>query len=143
MLFEVAGDPVQLSIGLGHDPFQLGDRPGRADPGDHVFALRVDEELAVESVFPRCGVPCEADAGGGGLAQVPENHRLDIHGGTQIFRDSAHAPVVIGAGVEPRAEDGVPGHLELAVRVLGEWFIGLLLDQLLVISDDEFQVGSG
>lgn len=50
----------------------------RADAGDHVFALRVDEELAVEQVFAGTRIARECHAGPAMVAEIAEDHRLDI-----------------------------------------------------------------
>ena len=48
MLFQARGDLAQLVVDLGHDLLELGDVYRGANAGDHVFALRVHQELAVE-----------------------------------------------------------------------------------------------
>ena len=70
----------------------------RADAGDHVFALRVFEELAVEGLLAGGGVAGEADAGGGGVAQVAEDHGLHVDGGAEIVGDLVHLAVVVWRG---------------------------------------------
>src|ERR1039457_4351194 len=52
--------------------------------------LRVLQELAVEGFFAGGGIAREADAGGGGLAQVAEHHGLYVDGGAQIVGDLVH-----------------------------------------------------
>ena len=65
MLFERAVDALQLGKGLRHCAFErrlvgagflarlLADFLRRADAGDHVLALRIDQEFAVELAFRR------------------------------------------------------------------------------------------
>ena len=48
VLLEPRGDVAQLLVGLRHHLFELADRLRRADAGDDVLALRVDQEFAVE-----------------------------------------------------------------------------------------------
>ena len=50
MLLEGRADLQQFGVGLRHLVLQLDDRLGRAHAGDDVFALRVDQEFAVEFV---------------------------------------------------------------------------------------------
>src|SRR3712207_7590669 len=52
----------------------------RSDAGDHVLALGVREELAVEPALPGCRVAREADARAGVLALVAEDHLNDVDG---------------------------------------------------------------
>ena len=52
VLLELLGDAVELVVDLGHIALHLGDRLRRADAGDHVLALRVDQVLAVELFSP-------------------------------------------------------------------------------------------
>ena len=48
VLLQARRDVAQLLVGLRHHLFELGDRLRRANAGDDVLALRVDQELAVE-----------------------------------------------------------------------------------------------
>jgi len=50
MLLEGGADLQQLGVGLRHLLLELEDGLGRADAGDDVLTLRVDQELAVEFV---------------------------------------------------------------------------------------------
>ena len=75
----------------------------RADAGDHVLALRVRQPLAVEALLARRRVAREGDAGGAGVAQVAEDHRLDVARGAPRVGDVVHAAVDDGAVVVPRA----------------------------------------
>ena len=52
----------QFGIALGHLRLELEHGLGRADTGDDVFALRVDEEFAVEFVRAVRGIAGERDA---------------------------------------------------------------------------------
>src|SRR5207237_6672537 len=62
MLLEARRDLAQLLVGLRHHLLELADRLRRADPGDDVFALRVDQELAVELFLSRRRTAGEGDA---------------------------------------------------------------------------------
>src|SRR5207237_1318793 len=92
----------------------------RADARDHVFALGVDQVLAVEARLAGGWVAREADAGGAVLTQVAEDHSLDIHRGAPGAGYLIHAAVGDGSGVLPGAEDGAYRAPELLPGVLGE-----------------------
>jgi len=150
VLFEVLLDLIQLGECGGHHLFegrifrrtfafrnalQFGpaarsfDRNllGGTDAGYHVFALGVDEVLAVENVLARCGVTREGYAGCRGFAHVAENHRLYVHGGAPFGRDVVEFAVEDRALVHPAAEHGADGTPELFPRVGGEIFAGHFL----------------
>ncbi len=90
---------------------------GRADAGDDVLALRVDEVFAEQRLFAGGGVAREGDAGAGALVQVAEHHRLDVDGGARRIGDVVHAAVDVRARVVPRAEHGLDRLDELLLRV--------------------------
>ena len=94
MLFELGGDLAQLLVGFGHLLFEIRDRLRRADAGHHVFALRVDQILAVEHLLAGGGIAREADAGAGGIAHVAEHHGLHVRGGADVVRNLFHLAVV-------------------------------------------------
>ncbi|CAB4822075.1 unannotated protein [freshwater metagenome] len=55
---------------------------GIANTSNHVFALRVDQEVTVRNVFASCGVTGETNAGARVVVAVTEHHRLYVDGGT-------------------------------------------------------------
>ena len=65
----------------------------RADAGDDVLALRVDEVFAVEFVGAGRGIARERDAGRAILAHIAEHHRLHIDRGAPLGRDMVQPPV--------------------------------------------------
>ena len=111
----------------------------RADAGDHVFALRVHQELAVELLRAGGGIAGKAHAGAAGLAQIAEDHGLHVDRGAQHVVNVVDAAIVLGAIVQPGAEHGVARHHQLLVRVLREVALGVLLHHLLVFGDDFLQ----
>ena len=143
VIFQRGGDFLELVVDRGVPLLEVGDGVRRADAGDHVFALGVFEELAVEGLFAGGGIAGEADAGGGSFAEVAEDHGLDVDGGAEIVGDLVHLAVVLGAVVKPGAEDGIAGAGELHEGVLRERLAGLLLHQLLVAGDDFLQIFGG
>src|SRR6185503_9547639 len=63
VFLEPRRDLTQLLVGLGHHLLELANRLRRADAGDDVLALRVDQELAVELFLSGRGIAREADPG--------------------------------------------------------------------------------
>ena len=63
----------------------LGQRLRRADAGDDVLALGVDQELAVEAVLAGGGSRVKATPVAEVVAHVAEDHRLHVHGGAPAF----------------------------------------------------------
>ena len=110
-----------------------------ADAGDHVFALRVHQKLAVELLRSGGRIAGEAHARAAGVAEIAEDHGLHVDGGAQHVVDVVDATVVLGTIVLPGAEHGVARHDELLVRVLGKVAFGVLLDDLLVFVDHFLQ----
>ncbi len=111
---------VELARDLGHHVVELGDRGGVADTGNHVFALGVDEEIAVELVGAVGGIARERDTRRAALTLVAEHHRLNVDGRAEVVGDAVEAAVVDRTPVHPRPEDGFDGKLELRLDVLRE-----------------------
>ena len=153
VLLEQMRDADEFAIDLRHHRFHrrlvgmclnaggFGDVLRRADAGHHVFALRVDEELAVKLVRAGRWIAREGDAGGGRVAHVAEHHGLHVDGGAPAFGNVVEAPIGDGALVHPRAEHGADGAPELFARVLREGFAARLLHLRLVALDDLAPVG--
>src|SRR5690348_17913265 len=92
----------------------------RADAGDDILALRIDEILAVEFARAGRGIAREGDAGGAVIAHIAEDHCLDIDRRAPIGRDLVQTSVGDRALVHPRTEDGTDRAPELLLRVLRE-----------------------
>ena len=127
-------------VGMGGLARRLGDVLGRADAGDHVLALGVDEKFAVERVLAGRGVAGESDAGRRRLAHVAEHHRLHIDCGAPVGGNGVEAAIGDGALVHPGREDRADRAPELVARSLRERLAGLLDDPRLVIGDDSAPV---
>ena len=134
----------QLGVGRGHGVFHaalirlrafLGHRLRRADAGDDILALRVDQVFAVEDVLTGRGIAGEADAGRAILAHIAEDHRLDVHGRAPIGGDVVQAAIGVGARVHPAAEHRADRAPQLGVRILREGLAGNLLHHVLVAGD--------
>jgi len=108
----------------------------RADAGDHVLALGIDQILAVKDVLAGRRIAGEGDAGGAIVAHVAEDHRLHVDRGAPIRRQAVQAPVGDRPRVHPRAEDGADGRPQLIVGVLRKRLAGDFDDPVLVAGDD-------
>ena len=122
MLLEQHEDVLELLAGLleARHVLELGDRRGVADAGDDVFALGVDEVVAVEFLGAVGSVTGERDAGRGRVALVAEDHALDVDGSAQVVGDLVLLAVQRRARIVPGTEDGLDGELQLNHRVLRE-----------------------
>ena len=141
-------DALELGIGFRQRRFhrrlvgarllarRLADLLRRADAGDHVLALRVDEEFAVQLLLAGRGIAREGDAGRRGLAHVAEHHGLHVDRGAPAFRNAVQAAVGVGALVHPGAEHRADRAPQLRVRILREGLAQLLLHALLVALDE-------
>ncbi len=114
---------------------ELGDLLRGADAGDHVFALGIDQELAVELLLAGRWIAREGDARRRGLAHVAEHHGLHVDRGAPAFRNTVQAPIGDGALVHPGPEHGADRAPQLLMRVLRERRSVLLLEPLLVAAD--------
>ena len=70
------------------------------------------------------GVARHGDAGGGVVADVAEDHRLDVDRGAEVVGDAGGVAVVDRALAVPGAEDGLSRQFELLVGVGGELLAG-------------------
>src|SRR3989442_13335664 len=120
MYFQASSDFAELIVTFRHDLLQFKKRHRRADAGDHIFALRIHQEFAINLLRADCRITREANAGTAGLAKIPEYHCLHIDGGSQQVIDVVNAAVKLRALGGPGAEDGISSHSELFARVLGK-----------------------
>ena len=143
VLLQRLANGQQFGIRLGHHFLQLQDGFRGADTGDDVFALGVDQELAIELVDTVGRVAGEGHAGTGGLTGVAEHHRLHVDGRSPLGGDVVLAAVDDGAVVHPRAEHGTGGAAQLIPRVVGEHLAGALFDECLEALDELLLVLGG
>ena len=122
-------------VGAGLLARDLRDLLRRADAGDHVLALRVDQELAVEPLLAGRRIAREGDAGRRRVAHVAEHHGLHVDRGAPAFRNVVQAAIRDRAVVHPRAEHRADRAPQLLVRVLRERLALLFRDALLVARD--------
>ncbi len=127
VLFELLLGRHQLLVNIGHQFFERGELGAplvfadlrqlgpaartlerhllrRADAGDHVFTLRVDQEFAVEQVFAGTGIAGEGNTGAAVVAEVAEHHGLHVHRGTPGFGNVVQLAIDLGAVVVPALE---------------------------------------
>ena len=119
------------------------DRLRRADAGDDVLALRVQEELAVELPLAGRRVPREADARSGRVAAVPEHHLHDVHGGPEILGNVVRPAVDVRTRRVPGVEHRAVGAAQLVFWLLRERPVGLVLVDGLERRDELAQVVGG
>ena len=119
----------------------LGQALRGADAGDHVLALRVDQELAIQPRFARRRVAGEGDAGGRGLAHVAEHHGLDVDRRAPAFGDVVHAAIELRPVVHPAFEHRADRAPQLVLRILRKGVAQFALHHLLVVLDHTLPVG--
>mmetsp|Transcript_88739 Transcript_88739/g.173566 ORF Transcript_88739/g.173566 Transcript_88739/m.173566 type:complete len:234 (-) Transcript_88739:408-1109(-) len=123
-----------------HEACGAGELLGRADAGDDVFALRVDQKLPVELVHPVGRVTGEGYARRAIVAHVPEDHGLHVHGRAPAYRDVMQAAVRLRALVHPRTEHSAHGAPKLLLGILGKLLVRLVENTGLVGRDEYFKV---
>ena len=101
MLFQNGAHFHEFRERLWHRGLELADWLWRADTGDHVFALGVDEELTVEFVHSIRWVAGECHAGTGGFARVTVDHGLHVNGCAPCGGDVIFAAINDRAVVHP------------------------------------------
>ena len=109
-------DRGELGIDLGHRLFHrqrlrprrlargLGQILRRADAGDDVLALRVDQEFAVIGALAGGRIAGEGHTRRRGVAHVAEDHRLDVDCGAPVSRNVVEAAIDLRALRLPRPE---------------------------------------
>ena len=127
------------ALPLAHD---LRDRLRRANAGDDVLALRIDEELAVEKLLAQvAGSRVKATPVAPRLTAIAEHHGLHVDGGKPQASGSAVDPAIgLRARRLPGAEHRTDRAPELRVDLIGKRRAGFLLDAILELLRDCFQV---
>ena len=114
----------ELGEGFRQVPLQVLDGQGVADAGHHVFALGVEQIIAVEFLVPVDRVAGEGHPGPAVVAQVAEDHRLNVDGGAQVVANTGGVAVIDGPLAEPTVENSPGGHFQLLEGVLGKFPAG-------------------
>ena len=102
-----------------------------ADTCHNVFALCIDQVLAVEQVLAIAGIAAEAYTRCAGVAHIAEYHGHHANCRAPFVGYAFHLAIEDGAFVHPAAEHSADGTPELFHRVAWEIFSGLLLDGFL------------
>ena len=89
---EAVEDVHQLGVDLREVQLHVVEVFGVANARHHVFALGVDEEVAVRLVLARGRVAGEPDAGAAVVVAVAEHHRLHVDGEVPIIAARAGTP---------------------------------------------------
>jgi hypothetical protein len=115
---------IELGVRRRHDLLHAPDRLGRARAGDDVLALRLHEELAVETPATRRRVTAETDTGRRMRVAVAENHLHHVRGGPRVGADAVLLAVHDRARRVPGTEHGGDGAHQLLAWVLRELAAG-------------------
>src|ERR1700722_19530141 len=114
----------------------------RANAGDDILALRVDQELAVELVGAGRRVAGKGDAGGAIIAAIAKYHRLDSDRGAPAFGDIVETAIRDRPRVHPTAEHRADRAPKLRLGILRERLSDLRPDDILEPGRDVLPVGS-
>ncbi len=125
--FELVGDVNKLLIDMRHSLLEGSDGLRSTDTSHDVFALSVEEILAIELLLASGRIAGERNAGAAGLAHVAEHHALDVDSSAPVAGDVVHTTIVDCAGVIPAAEHGLDSFHELYAGILRE-FHALMLE---------------
>src|SRR5439155_11347904 len=129
MTLQRLSDLLQFGIGVRHLLLELRYRFGRPHARYHIFALPVDQELAVENLSARRRIARERDARSGIVTRVAIDHRLDINRRAPLGGNVVFAAIDNGAVVHPGSEHGANRAPKLFPRVLWKLTSGALFDQ--------------
>src|SRR5258705_9085013 len=111
----------------------------RANTGNHVFTLRVQQVFAVELFLTGGRISSKRDAGATAGAHITEHHRLNIYGGTERVRNSVDASIVDRSPTHPGIKDRCNCDSQLFVRILRNCLL-LSQDDLFLRCDDLAQI---
>ena len=148
MAFELVGVSLELGEDRRHRRFErnlleaggvacgLGDRLRRANAGDDVFALRIDEIFAVELAHAGRRIAREGDAGRRLRAHIAKHHRLNIDRGAPAFGNVVQAAIDDGAIIHPGGKHRLDRAPQLLARILRKALARGLFDDRLVLRGD-------
>ena len=112
----------------------------RADPGDNVFALGVDQIFAIEQALARRWVTRKGHTRSGGFAHIAKHHGLNVDGGAPAFGDVMHLAIKVGAVIHPRPEHSTDCAPQLVVHILWEWLAHRGFHRGLVLNNHFFPI---
>ena len=152
VIFQPLADRIEFAVNLGHDLFHRrqgrsglflaanGQPLRRANTGNDILALGIDEVFPVEAVFAGRRVPREGNTGGAIIAHITEHHGLHIDRRAPFFGNFIEPPVSDRARRLPAAEHRADGAPELFFGIVREGRTGFLHDLGLEGRDQRFQI---
>ena len=152
MRLEPGADGAEFGERLGHRLFHrrplaalavahdFRDRLRRANAGDDILALRVDQEFAVEKLFAGRRIARERNARGARLAAIAEHHRLNGDGGAPLLGNIVKAAIGVGAWAVPGAEHGADCAPKLLMNIFRERPAQFLVNAILEKAGDRLQI---
>ena len=120
MVLKGPADSCELIIDLRHQLLQPVDLLGRPDACDDILALRIQEELAHQTLLAGRRVSRESDARSGGVAHVSERHHLDVDSRPPGVRNVVVPSVHVRARIVPGTENRLDRLDQLFLRVIRE-----------------------
>ena len=129
MLFQRLPHLHEFGMTFRHLFRHLRDGFRRAHAGNHVFALGVDQVLAVHLVLAVGRIAREGDSGGAVVTGVAEHHRLHVYRRAPFGGNAILLAIEYGALVVPGAENRADGAPQLFVHVLRKVAAGAPPDQ--------------
>ncbi len=88
-------------VGTSGNSRFLGNVLRRANACNHIFALCIDQKLAVEFLFAGGRITGKGNARCRGFAHIAENHRLNIDGGSPLRWDIMQTTIGDSARIHP------------------------------------------
>ncbi len=140
MFFQLAADFFQVRKALRHLLRQLADGVWRAQARHNVFALGIDQILAIEHLLAIGWVAGEGNPGRAVIASIAEHHGLHVHSRAPFGGDAVLLSVQDGALVSPRAEYRTHSAPQLLHNILRERATCTLADEGLVLGDQCLQI---
>ncbi len=130
----------KLAVDFGHLLAELFNGLGRADTGDHILSLGINQVFAINFRLPRGRVPRKCNPGPAVIAQVAEDHCLHVDRRAQVVGDLVDLPVNDCPRRIPGIEDRLYSHKKLFPGINGELFSRFLADNIQKAGDDFIQV---
>ncbi len=135
MLFEQLAGAFELLVDLGHPFGHLIEVHRRANSGDDVFTLGVDQEIAVESLLAGRRIAREANARARVFSLITEDHLHDVNSGAEQTGNVLDAAVGNRLFSHPGLKHSADRAPELFRGMLGKRLARFLLKVRLVLSD--------
>ena len=124
MTLETLEDGHQLGMKHWEVTLHVIEIFGVANTGNNIFALGVDEEVAVWLVLASGCVAGEADAGAAVLVAVTEHHDLHVYCGAEFVANALTNAIGNRASSVPAGEHGLNRATQLLHGILRECFAG-------------------